>query len=85
MLVRTRGRRRRRADLPSTSWRASLGGLRQAGWDGTELQEDVTTGALWPPSTAFIGREAQWEGEGLISFIKSVGRRAALRFPTHKS
>lgn len=33
------------------------------GWAGAGLQQDTRAGALRPPPTAFIGREAQEEGK----------------------
>lgn len=35
--------------------------------------------------TAFMGREAEGQGEGLIRLIKCIGWENGLHFPTHKT
>lgn len=74
---------------PAFHWRASRSvpaGLEmELNWAGAGAghPQSITAGAQ--AAAAFIGREADGEGEGLISLIKCVGRGNRLHFPTHKT
>lgn len=79
-MVRTWGRRR--CDLPSSSWGSSHGDNHAlhnipihpvVGWGGSQLHEEILLGLAQPRATAFIGREAEGEGEGWIRLIKRGG------------